>query len=58
MNRKDWLKASSAIGLGSMLPVDLIAQLRMENELRKSDFGKDFVWGTATAAYQIEGGWN
>lgn len=58
MNRKDWLKTSSVIGLGSMLPAELIAQLRLENELRRSDFGKDFIWGTATAAYQIEGGWN
>ncbi len=24
-------------------------------ELRASDFGKDFVWGAATASYQIEG---
>ncbi|MCX7769251.1 MAG: family 1 glycosylhydrolase, partial [Flavobacteriales bacterium] len=23
-----------------------------------SQFGKDFLWGTATAAYQIEGAWN
>ncbi|MCS6935802.1 MAG: GH1 family beta-glucosidase [Chitinophagales bacterium] len=27
-------------------------------ELRRSDFGKDFVWGTATSSYQIEGAWN
>jgi beta-glucosidase len=27
-------------------------------EPKRSDFGKDFVWGTASAAYQIEGGWN
>jgi beta-glucosidase len=24
----------------------------------KSDFGKDFIWGTSTAAYQIEGAFN
>lgn len=24
----------------------------------KSDFGKDFLWGVASAAYQIEGAWN
>ncbi|MCS7074484.1 MAG: family 1 glycosylhydrolase, partial [Bacteroidia bacterium] len=26
--------------------------------MKKSDFGNDFVWGVATAAYQIEGAWN
>lgn len=31
----------------------------MSNEnLRASDFGSDFVWGAATAAYQIEGAFN
>lgn len=28
------------------------------DEIKKFDFGRDFVWGTATAAYQIEGGRN
>jgi beta-glucosidase len=25
---------------------------------KKADFGRDFLWGVATAAYQIEGAWN
>ncbi|ESO98171.1 hypothetical protein LOTGIDRAFT_174304 [Lottia gigantea] len=29
-----------------------------ENEFLYDDFPKDFKWSTATAAYQIEGGWN
>jgi beta-glucosidase len=27
-------------------------------DIKKSDFPNDFIWGTATAAYQIEGAWN
>ncbi|MBI3396762.1 MAG: beta-glucosidase [Spirochaetia bacterium] len=26
--------------------------------VKRADFGPDFQWGTATAAYQIEGAWN
>ncbi len=26
--------------------------------MKKQDFGNDFLWGVATAAYQIEGAWN
>ena len=29
-----------------------------EEELLYDHFPEDFVWGCATAAYQIEGGWN
>jgi beta-glucosidase len=27
-------------------------------DLKRADFGPNFVWGTATAAYQIEGAWD
>ena len=33
--------------------IERIAQKRMT----RSDFGPDFVWGSATASYQIEGAW-
>lgn len=58
MNRKDWLKLSAALGAGAMIPKELFSFYAEENGFKRSDFGKDFVWGTATAAYQIEGAWN
>ncbi len=58
MTREQWLKLTTAFGAGSLLPHNLLAQLLTDGELKRSDFGNDFVWGTATASYQIEGGWN
>ena len=57
MTREEYLKLTAILGAGSLFPQNLLAMLT-EDELKRSDFGKDFVWGTATAAYQIEGGWN
>lgn len=59
MTREEWIKICSALGLGAMLPDTLHAELLNDsNKVKRSDFGKDFIWGTATAAYQIEGGWD
>lgn len=59
MTREEWLRAAAIIAAGASLPKGVLAQfLAADNELKRSDFGKDFVWGTATAAYQIEGAWN
>ncbi len=58
MTREEWLRITAALGAGAMLPKGLLASFLADEELRRSDFGKDFVWGTATASYQIEGAWN
>ena len=58
MTREKWLKLSALLAAGTMLPKGLLAEMLADDEIRASDFGRDFVWGTATAAYQIEGGWN
>ena len=58
MTREEYLKLTSIIAAGSLLPKNLLAALIADDEIKRSDFGNDFVWGTATAAYQIEGGWN
>lgn len=57
MNRLEWLKTCAVLGLGAMLPKEILAAFT-EEELRRMDFGDDFIWGTATAAYQVEGAWN
>ena len=35
-----------------------LTPLSHKGSMQKIIFPKDFVWGTATAAYQIEGGYN
>ncbi len=58
MTREEMLKLSALLGFGAMLPKDILAAVSEFDQLKASDFGKDFIWGTATAAYQIEGAWN
>lgn len=58
MTRENYLKLMAIIGAGSLIPQKLVAEFMADDELRRSQFGKDFIWGVATAAYQIEGGYN
>ena len=42
-----------------MNPLGLLANpKKVKSTMKKSDFGEDFLWGVATASYQIEGAWN
>lgn len=60
MNRREILQASGAFLFGAMIAPDTLYSFPEENNIilpdfKKDDFGKDFLWGTATASYQIEG---
>ncbi len=60
MNRRDFVRLSSILGAGALLPIhnDLSAMLLNNPGFSKADFGPDFKWGVAAAAYQIEGAWD
>ncbi len=58
MTRKEYLRLSALLGLYTAMPRELRAAIPTAAPLRRSDFGPGFVWGTATASYQIEGAWN
>ncbi len=58
MNRREAIKITGLSALGVMFSPRLAAQSFLPTVLKRADFGKDFLWGVATAAYQIEGAWN
>lgn len=57
MKRRELIKSVSASAFALVRPSWLTA-VHDPKPLTAADFGKDFLWGTATAAYQIEGAWN
>lgn len=58
MNRRQLLKISALASAGLLInPKDIMAQI-LSQSFTRADFGKDFLWGVATAAAQIEGAWN
>jgi hypothetical protein len=65
MDRRDWLIRSGLAGAGLLLKRHLrpVRSLRAttlplsDSDLLKADFGRDFRWGVAAAAYQTEGAW-
>lgn len=57
MKRREFAKTGLTMGMGSVfLPTGTIPF--SHSTFKKSDFGKDFKWGVASASYQIEGAWN
>ena len=66
MNRRSFVSASIAMAAGSSLPGTASALLpslsrqaaHSSAKFTGATFPTDFLWGTATAAYQVEGAWN
>jgi beta-glucosidase len=58
MKRRQLIKASLlALPAMTFRPFSMTAQ-PFNPGFSKADFGKDFLWGVAAAAYQIEGSWD
>jgi beta-glucosidase len=51
MDRRQFLASSAALATASALPRSVLAE-------PAAQFPKDFLWGMATASYQVEGAWN
>ncbi len=61
MNRRKWLQLSgiSATALATFPSLTFQSLNQpIQDALNASEFGKDFKWGAACAAYQVEGAWN
>ncbi len=54
MNRRDMMKLA-ALGAGGLMIPKHAYSFFMDPAFTKADFGPNFKWGVATAAYQIEG---
>lgn len=58
MNRKDFLKLAALGSVPFFLQPNKTFAALSELGMSRHDFGQNFKWGVATAAYQIEGAWN
>jgi len=68
MNRRDWVKITGVVGTGLIVSGYMKfgytkmgknkVSVESGHSFSKVDFGSDFKWGVAAAAYQTEGAWN
>lgn len=59
MDRRKFIKNSLAAGGSTLLAGSSIpAALAVPAQHKSIQFPKDFLWGSATASYQVEGAWN
>ncbi len=62
MKRRDWLKISAITSIGLAFAKNTLAKTAIHYNRKypfsKKDFGNEFIWGAACAAYQVEGAWN
>lgn len=58
MNRREFTRNTLLAALAAGVAPSVLAKSFLNDPLTRAAFGDDFLWGVATASYQIEGAWN
>lgn len=58
MNRREFTRNAILSALAAGVAPSVLAKSFFKDPFNRDLFGDDFLWGVATAAYQIEGAWN